>query len=50
MSAIAVGIISFVCGFGGMIFLIEEMNKPPSGLMKVSSAPLIDAVEHIGKQ
>jgi hypothetical protein len=34
---------------GGAIFLIEEMNKPLSGLVKVSSAPLIKAVENMGK-
>ncbi len=34
---------------GGAMFLIEEMNKPLSGIVKVSSAPLIKAVEHMGK-
>jgi hypothetical protein len=34
---------------GGAIFLIEEMNQPLSGLVKISSAPLIKAVELIGK-
>lgn len=33
----------------GAIFLIEEMNKPLSGFVKVSSAPLIKAVENMGK-
>ena len=33
----------------GAIFLIEEMDKPLSGLVKVSSAPLIKAVENMGK-
>jgi hypothetical protein len=33
----------------GAIFLIEEMNKPLSGMVKVSSAPLIKAVENMGK-
>jgi hypothetical protein len=33
----------------GAIFLIEEMNKPLTGIVKVSSAPLIKALEHIGK-
>lgn len=34
---------------GGAIFLIEEMNQPLSGLVKISSAPLIKAVELMGK-
>jgi hypothetical protein len=33
----------------GAIFLIEEMNSPLSGMVKVSSAPLIKAVENMGK-
>ena len=34
---------------GGAVFLIEEMNRPLSGLVKVSSAPLIKAVELLGR-
>jgi len=34
---------------GGAIFLIEEMNNPISGFVKVSNAPLIKAVEHLGR-
>jgi hypothetical protein len=34
---------------GGAIFLIEEMNNPFGGIMKVSGAPLVNAVENIGK-
>lgn len=33
----------------GAIFLVEEMNSPLSGVVKVSSAPLIKAVENMGK-
>jgi hypothetical protein len=33
----------------GAIFLIAEMNRPFEGIMKISSAPLIKALEHIGK-
>jgi hypothetical protein len=33
----------------GAIYLIEEMNKPLSGMMKVSNAPLVKAVEHMGR-
>ena len=31
------------------IFIIEEMNKPLSGIVKVSNATLVKAVENIGK-
>lgn len=34
---------------GGAMFLIEELNKPLSGFVKVCNAPLIKAVEHMGK-
>ncbi|MCI0499966.1 MAG: DUF4239 domain-containing protein [Planctomycetales bacterium] len=34
---------------GGAVFLIEEMNRPLSGLVKVSGDPLLRAVEHIGR-
>jgi hypothetical protein len=34
---------------GGAMFLIEEMNRPLGGIVKVSSAPLIKAIEHMGK-
>lgn len=33
----------------GAIFLIEEMNRPLNGIVKVSNAPLIKAIEHMGK-
>ena len=41
----------FICSIsvGGAIFLIEEMNTPLVGFVKVSNAPLIKAVEHLGK-
>jgi hypothetical protein len=44
-------VVLFVCAMsvGGAIFLIEEMNKPLRGIVKVSSAPLIKAVENMGK-
>lgn len=32
----------------GAIFLIEEMNRPLGGMVKVSSAPLVKAIEHMG--
>ncbi len=34
---------------GGAIFLIEEMNNPLRGLVKVSNAPLINALKNMGK-
>jgi hypothetical protein len=33
----------------GAMFLIEEMNRPLGGIVKVSSAPLVKAIEHMGK-
>jgi hypothetical protein len=30
---------------GGVIFLIEETNKPLGGMVKVSIAPLLKAIE-----
>ncbi len=34
---------------GVTMFLIEEMNKPLGGLVKVSSALLIKAIKYMGK-
>lgn len=34
---------------GGAIFLIEEMNKPLGGMVKVSNAPLLKAIEYLGR-
>lgn len=41
----------FVCALSvsGSIFLIEEMDRPLDGLMKVSSAPLRNALAHLGQ-
>jgi hypothetical protein len=33
----------------GAIFLILEMNHPLSGFIKVSSAPMLKALEHLGQ-
>jgi hypothetical protein len=33
----------------GAIFLIEEMNQPLDGVMKISSAPLRNALAHLGQ-
>jgi hypothetical protein len=34
---------------GGAIYLVGEMNRPLQGTMKLSSAPLVKALEHLGK-
>ena len=34
---------------GGSIFLIEEMDRPFAGLMRISSAPVHNALSHLGK-
>jgi len=41
----------FVCALSvsGAIFLILEMNTPLEGMIKVSSAPLRKALEHLGR-
>ena len=43
--------ILFVCALSvsGSIFLIEEMDRPLDGLMKISSAPLRTALAHLGQ-
>ena len=33
----------------GAIFLILEMNQPYSGMMQISSAPMRNALEQVGK-
>jgi hypothetical protein len=44
-------VVLLVCAISvaGAIFLMQEMNHPLSGIMKVSGAPLIKALEHLGK-
>jgi len=44
-------VILFVCALSvaGAVFLIREMNHPYQGMMKISSGPLIKAVENMGK-
>jgi hypothetical protein len=44
-------VVMVVCAIsvGGAIFLIEEMNSPLGGIVKISSAPLVNAVENMGK-
>ena len=44
-------VVMLVCAMSvaGAVFLVREMNHPLQGVMKVSSAPLIKAVEMMGK-
>ncbi len=41
----------FVCASSASaaIFLVPEMHRPLDGLIKVSNAPLRNALEHLGK-
>jgi hypothetical protein len=41
----------FICALsvGGALFLIVELDRPLNGLIKISSKPLRDALEQIGK-
>ena len=41
----------FLCALSvsGSIFLIEEMNSPLHGLMKIASAPMRNALAHLGQ-
>jgi hypothetical protein len=44
-------VVLFICAMSvsGAIFLILEMNHPLSGFIKVSSAPMLKALEHLGQ-
>ncbi len=44
-------VVLLVCtmSVSGAIFLIEDMSHPFSGMMQVSSAPLVNALEHLGR-
>jgi hypothetical protein len=37
------------CSMSAAVFLILEMNRPLDGFIKVSSAPLLNALEHLGR-
>ena len=41
----------FVCALSvsASIFLVEEMSRPLEGLLRISSAPQLDALSHLGK-
>ena len=44
-------IVLLICALSvsGAVFLILEMNHPLSGMIKVSSAPMLKALEHLGQ-
>jgi hypothetical protein len=37
------------CAISAAIFLVLELNRPLEGFLKVSNAPLVDALRHIGQ-
>jgi len=37
------------CSVSAAVFLILELNRPLTGLIKVSNAPLLKALEHLGR-
>jgi hypothetical protein len=41
----------FLCAvsLAGAVFMIEELNRPLEGLMKVSGAPIRYALSHLGQ-
>jgi hypothetical protein len=43
------GLIVCTLSVSGAIFLILEMNRPFAGWMKVSSAPMRDALSYLGR-
>lgn len=49
-NATVIGVL-FVCAIsvGGAIFLVLEMDRPFDGLIQISSAPLHNALAHLGK-
>jgi hypothetical protein len=37
------------CSISAAVFLVLELNQPLDGLIKVSSAPLRNAMQHMGQ-
>jgi hypothetical protein len=37
------------CAVSAAIFLVLEMNRPLDGIIKISSAPLLNALQHLGQ-
>ena len=48
-STVVVVLLLCALSVSGSIFLIEEMNRPFQGLMKISSAPMRNALDHLGE-
>lgn len=46
---VVVVLLTAAMSVAGAMFLIQEMNRPLNGVMKISSAPIINAIQHIGK-
>jgi len=48
---VTVIVVFFLCAVSvaGAVFLIEEMDRPFAGLMRISSAPMQNAVSHLGQ-
>jgi hypothetical protein len=44
-------IVLFLCNisFSTALFMINEMNRPLDGIMKISSAPMLKALDHLGQ-
>jgi hypothetical protein len=48
-ASVAVALFAAALAVAGSIYLILEMDQPYSGLIKLSSAPLRVALEHLGQ-
>ena len=46
---VVVVLLTAAMSVAGAMFLIQEMNRPLNGMMKISSAPIINAIQHMGK-
>jgi hypothetical protein len=48
-ATVLAGLLVCALSVSGAIFLILEMNRPFTGMMKVSSAPMREALSYLGK-
>jgi len=37
------------CAISAAIFLVLELNRPLDGIIKISSAPIVNALQHLGQ-
>ena len=37
------------CAVSAAVFLVLELNRPLDGIIKISSAPLLNALQHLGQ-